>query len=321
MARYRNVVFTLNNYTGPETDHICEVDPRIRYLVVGKEVGEQGTPHLQGYAEFKDKLSLSTVKTVLGSRIHIEPRRGKPTQAAGYCKKGSDNADDYAVFFPRTEHEPGTWDYVIEHGEISCSGKRTDLTPVVEALADGSTIASVARQFPEIYVRYTKGLRDLRQHYLPPRSLSSAPEVIVLWGETGTGKTRDAIIKHWPDEDHYIFRPSNGNWWDGYDGQTKVILEEFRGSMPWADLLGLLDRNEYRAPIKGGFVQIQADKFIITSLCPPDTWYRFDDRYDKIAQLHRRLTKVEHYQKCPSVLPGTSGQATFGQPTRPDQFA
>ena len=73
-------------------------------------------------------------------------------------------------------------------------------------------------------------------------------------------------IKHWPDEDHYVWRPSNGNWWDGYDGEKKIIIDEFRGQMTWSDILGLLDRYEYRAPVKGGFVQIQADKFVITCI-------------------------------------------------------
>jgi len=118
----------------------------------------------------------------------------------------------------------------------------------------------------------------------------------VLWGPTGTGKTRDAYIKYWPDEPHYVWKPSNGNWFDGYDGEKKIIIDEFRGSMPWADILGLLDRNEFRAQFKGGFVNIQADKFVITSPFPPCKWYKDDDRYDKFAQLERRLTQVIEYK-------------------------
>lgn len=312
--RFRHFVFTLNNYTDAEVDHLCDVDPRVKYIVIGREVGDGGTPHLQGYVELKSQQRLTAVKDMVGQRTHIEARRGSSKQAAGYCKKGTDSSQDYTEFFPRTEANPGTWDYVLESGEISEPGKRTDLTPVVELLGQGESILTVAREHPEIFVRYNKGLRDLRSLFLSPRNLTVNPQVVVLWGETGTGKSRDAILRYWPDEDHYVFRPSNGNWWDGYDGQKKVILEEFRGSMPWADLLGLLDRNEYRAPVKGGFVQVQAERFVITSPCPPDTWYRSDDRYDKFSQLTRRITEVHHYSTlCPLVLPGTSETPPLSQ--------
>jgi hypothetical protein len=295
MSRHRNVCWTLNNPTDDEIQSLIIENPRIRYMVIGHEVGENGTPHLQGYLEMCNPTVFSTLKNLIGHRAHIEERNGTSKQASGYCKKGTDEAEDYSIFFPRTREDPGTWSYVCEYGQISSQGKRTDLTPAVELLANGSSIVSVAKQHPEIFVRYHRGLRDLRASYLLPRNLPDNPQVVVLWGDTGTGKTRDAILHYSPDEEHYVFRPSNGNWWDGYDGQKKVILEEFRGSMPWADLLGLLDRNEYRAPVKGGFVQIQADKFIITSPCPPETWYKSDDRYDKYSQLERRITEVHHY--------------------------
>ena len=45
-------------------------------------------------------------------------------------------------------------------------------------------------------------------------------------------------------------------------------------SMSWEDILALFDRNEFLVPIKGGFVHIQADKFVITSPVPPEMWYR-----------------------------------------------
>lgn len=312
-ARFRNCVFTLNNPTDEEIDHVCDVDPRVKYIVIGRETGASGTPHLQGYLELNNKVSLSGVKDIVGQRAHIEARRGSPKEAAGYCKKGTDTSSDFAEFFPRTEDDPGTWDYVLEAGEITAQGKRTDLTPAVEMIMQGERLDTVFREHPEIFVRYGRGLTNARMFMLGPRKLAADPEVIVLWGATGTGKTRDAYHRFWPDEKAFVYRPNNGNWWDKYDGEMKIILDEFRGSMPWADILGLLQRYEYCVQYKGGFVQIQADKFVITSPLPPDQWYRMDDRYDKLNQLTRRITQVHHYTElCPLVLPGTSGQPPLG---------
>ena len=60
--------------------------------------------------------------------------------------------------------------------------------------------------------------------------------------------------------------------------------------------IGCGPRDRYRAPYKGGFVNIQADKFVITSPFPPHKWYKDDDRYDRYTQLERRITQVIEYK-------------------------
>jgi len=296
------------------------------YFVMGAEEAKTGTPHIQFYGECKEQIRFNKLVKLLNNS-HIEARKGTPKQAAGYCKKGlcdthihppveephniansilmgfrceccREFTGDYEFFFPRTMEDPETWQRPFEHGTISQQGKRTELSGPTSMIAEeGLTLKAVAKVYPEQMVKYHKGFAYLRSLLLEPRSLPSDPEVIVLWGPTGTGKTRDALKKFFPDEPHYVFRPSNGNWWDHYDGEKKVILDEFRGQMPWSDLLGLLDRNEFRAPYKGGFINIQASMFIITSPCPPTSWYQMDDRFDKFSQLQRRMTKIIHYKE------------------------
>ena len=48
--------FTYNNYTENEYSSIIEVlKEKCDVAIVGKEIAESGTPHLQGYCEFKVK--------------------------------------------------------------------------------------------------------------------------------------------------------------------------------------------------------------------------------------------------------------------------
>jgi len=68
--RYRNWSFTLNNYTEDEIAQITHY--KNAKMSVWKEKGESGTPHLQGYVEFKNGLTLRSVKKHLGDRIHFE---------------------------------------------------------------------------------------------------------------------------------------------------------------------------------------------------------------------------------------------------------
>ena len=80
---------------GPLPDEIV-----VQYVVIGAEHWDPridgaprgptaaGTPHLQGYTEFKEyKCRVSTLKGWFGNRVHFEPRYGTPVEAAEYCKK------------------------------------------------------------------------------------------------------------------------------------------------------------------------------------------------------------------------------------------
>ena len=56
--------------------------------IIGKEIGEQGTPHLQGYVEFKDKLRITALKKI-NNRAHWEKCKGSKDSNLKYC--GKDN--------------------------------------------------------------------------------------------------------------------------------------------------------------------------------------------------------------------------------------
>lgn len=78
--------FTLNNYLEQDL-HIlteCFKNNDIKYII-GEEVGQQGTPHLQGYIETKTKIRPSELK--LNNKIHWESRKGTQEQNIKYCSK------------------------------------------------------------------------------------------------------------------------------------------------------------------------------------------------------------------------------------------
>ena len=78
--------FTLNNYTEADISSIVpNINEHCRCAIVGKEVGESGTPHLQGYIEFKLKkrpISIFGLKS-----IHWEKAKGSKDDNYNYCSK------------------------------------------------------------------------------------------------------------------------------------------------------------------------------------------------------------------------------------------
>ena len=82
---FRNWCYTINNYDEEELKSIADW-PDVVYNVMGLEVGEEGTPHIQGYVEMNKKCRLSAMKK-LNERAHWERREGKQHEAIDYCKK------------------------------------------------------------------------------------------------------------------------------------------------------------------------------------------------------------------------------------------
>lgn len=77
--------FTLNNYTDPEILLIeNEIKKSCSIGFFNKEVGESGTPHLQGYVEFKFKCR---PKNLFPERVHWEKAAGSRDSNMEYCSK------------------------------------------------------------------------------------------------------------------------------------------------------------------------------------------------------------------------------------------
>jgi len=84
-ARVTRWIWTINNYTDTDIERIQNID--CKYVVYGKEIGENGTPHLQGFIIFNQKKRFSSAKECIGRRAHLEAARGTNAEASQYCKK------------------------------------------------------------------------------------------------------------------------------------------------------------------------------------------------------------------------------------------
>lgn len=120
--RSRGWCFTLNNYT--EEDFVKftkgEHINTLERWIVGKEIGESGTKHLQGYYYFKNARTLKKMKEVDG-KAHWEAAKGSPKQNMDYCSKDgeylSHNMNEEINIRKKTisdEFEEGTFRFAEE---------------------------------------------------------------------------------------------------------------------------------------------------------------------------------------------------------------
>lgn len=235
-----------------------------------RETGANGNRHLHVYLKFKNAKSFNAIKKQV-PRARIEIARGNEDQALEYIQK-----EDEDVYIS---------------GNIGTKqGQRTDIDKAIELVKEKG-LETVAEELPRQFVYYHRGLSALQARLIPPRS--AAPRVTVRWGTTGTGKSYCAR-ESMGHERYYVWGPEMGKWFDGYEGHSNVIMEEFRGQLPFGMLLRLLDRYDCRVEYKGGSIPFVAENIVITSPKHPSEWYVLDD-LDKYDQLTRRITEVIHH--------------------------
>lgn len=205
----------------------------LRYLICKLEVGESDTVHWQGYSELKDKVSMKKVKEVLACPwMHLEPSNG--------------NAEDNQEYVSKEASSLGF--EVIEWGKPSTDsqGARNDLLAVKDSIDAGRSIEEIVDLHFGEYVKYHHGIEKamakLKAGARPPtRDVKS----YLLWGPTGTGKTHGAIAKAEELGLHYYiksFDTAEVKWWDQYNGEEVLILDEFEGQIPLHHLKRLLDK-------------------------------------------------------------------------------
>lgn len=293
----RNFCFTLNNYEKATDDGVTRMAQiewlrtRCDYIVYGKEVGEKGTPHLQGYAECKTQIWFDTFVKHCHD-INIEKRFGSAKAAADYCKKGEQSHVEWKSLSINGPNY-GKNAEVFEEGKCSMQGKRNDIETCTDMISEGFKMKDVAEDNPQAFVKFHRGLTAYKSLVTPPRS--TPPEVIVRFGPTATGKS---LMARQETSEAFVWKPQMDKWWDGYDGERDVILEEFRGQLPFEFLLDLLDRYECKVQVKGGMAQFVATKIVICSPCPPWEWYPRNaaNERDSLSQLKRRISKIYEHQ-------------------------
>lgn len=273
MSKARGYCFTINNWQESDLEQCQALASRAQYIIVGKEVGDEGTPHLQGYIYFRVQTQFNTVKKAL-PRAHIEAAQGSPQQNYEYCSKQ---------------------EVIYESGDRPMQGKRTELDAAVEdvkkEIKAGSSrpMKRIAEDHPNTFVKFHKGLIALANELVEPRR--EIPEVVVYFGPTGAGKSK-AAREFLGEVEPPSWEPGMGQWFDGYLGSKTFLFEEFRGQLPFGMMLNLLDRYTAKVQYKGGMARFVATKIAITSPLHPREWYKNMHDQDKIDQLMRRITRI-----------------------------
>jgi hypothetical protein len=62
-------------------------------------------------------------------------------------------------------------------------------------------------------------------------------------------------------------------WFDGYEGEGTLVLDEFRCQIKCSKMLRILDGHQLRLDTKGGHTHANWTNVVITTNFPPEEWY------------------------------------------------
>jgi hypothetical protein len=157
-------------------------------------------------------------------------RKGTPSQAAGYCRKGErekpkDSEGGWAKFAPEKVENNEHW---IDGGEFGVRakdpkpGERIDVSEFRDAIKRGSSDAELLEGHVGCVAKYQKMIGFTRAAY--SKQLDKLPAGtrkdmgIWVWGPTDTDKSTQTPVD--------VFDKGSNKWWDGYMGEDVVLIDD-----------------------------------------------------------------------------------------------
>jgi len=256
----RHWIFVINNPT--EADSPTDMINTFSYYIVQKEIGIDGTKHMQGYCQFKVRQYLTGASKIF-PRAHLEIKEGTVDQAIHYCMKPVNGCkcqhctkarelgqkSNYIEFGVRPQNDPGKrekadWDQYYEWAK----NDELDLIPKA------------------YLIRYYSAFKRIRQdNPVIPEDLKTKKNYWII-APSQYGKSTYARTRWGPRSN--IFDKAPNKWFIGYKGQETVLCDDFGPDQcrylhwymkRWADLF------VFPMETKGGGQVIRPHRVVVTS--------------------------------------------------------
>lgn len=306
----RRYCFTLNNYTEEEYDAIVKwmSSTTTDYAIVGKEVGKNKTPHLQGYVRFPNARSHGGVRDLPGmKRSSLFFCRGEEHHNREYCSKDG----DFKEFHP-------------ENYTAGKKGKNLDEYAQI-VLKDGNAgLKKMIQENPKVYVLHGRGFRELIAATAPKRHLSAPPKCVYAWGVAGSGKS--TLIHKLAEEEaaatgkEIYYFGSQFPWADAYNGEEIIVIDDIRDvdqkgvRVPLNFMTRMIDVWPHKVQVKGlTSVEFYGSSFYMSSVFYPNDIFN-KDAGDDVDQFLRRITELYH---CTRDAGGVYSQKLLGNGRTP----
>lgn len=252
---------TLNNSTDDQYEFLLNFD--CKYIIIGKEVGESGTPHLQCFIHFHNNKRLSGVTKL--SPGHWELARGDTASNIAYCSKDGSYETRGTPAMSRAAQK---------------NSQKEHWADVIKSAKSGT----VEQDYPGEFIRYNTSLLRMYAPVLPDLDSYSGAWYV---GPPGCGKSRRARVDY---PGAYDKLPNK--WWDNYNGEENVLIDDLGmdHALVGSFLKRYCDHYPFRAEFKGGSKMIRPKAIVVTSNYTIEEIWPMD--FQLQAALNRRFNVI-----------------------------
>ncbi|MEA5051388.1 MAG: replication protein [Oscillospiraceae bacterium] len=291
---YRKWMLTINNpldngFPHATINEILQTTPYTYYCLCD-ETGEQGTPHTHVYVVYQNAVLFDTMKKRF-YQAHIEPAKGTPQDNRAYIRKDGKWVND-------EKHETNHIETFEEYGELP-PDKETKAASVsaeiLELIKQNYSTPEILCMHPTAINQIDK-IEKVRQMII----YEDAPDwrdvyVTYIYGGTGVGKTSSVIRKHGAKN---VYKVTNYKHpFDAYAGQDVLLLDEFRSSLDFSELLNYLDGYSINLPCRyQDKVALYTQVYIVSNIALECQYpaVRRDANWDALL---RRIHLVLRYER------------------------
>lgn len=263
----------------------------LEYVCMADEQGS--TFHTHIFVYFTSRVRFSMVKKNF-PEAHIESVKGTVSENVKYIRKTGKWENDEKS---ETKIE-GSFEEWGQRPPDS-KGKRNDMTALYDMVNAGMTNAEIIVENQD-YILMIDKIDKLRTVILTEKykkTFRDELEVIYIYGETGTGKTRGVLAENGTEQ---VYRVTDYlHPFDNYDCQPVLVFDEFRSSLPLKDMLNYCDIYPLELPARYNNKYACYDKVYIIS-----NW-KLEKQYSELQKndmeswnaFLRRIRQVRIYSK------------------------
>lgn len=248
--RARNWCYTLNSYT---EEHVTLLKGlHCRYHIFGKEIGESGNHHIQGFICFKSAQRFTGMKEKMPRGTHLEVKRGSFKEASDYCCKDDKDPFIYGER-PLSQEEKGQ--------------KSADMYRHFVKYCCEDNYEAMLEECPGLFVKHVRSINAIQDRFRKEPEARDVLDNLWWYGDTGTGKSR-GIRELFKEEgtDYYI---KNVNKWNcHYKGEHTVLIEDIspeNAKYMSTYMKTWTDHYVYRGEYKGGSMKMRPKRIAVTS--------------------------------------------------------
>lgn len=254
-------------------------------------ISADGLHHIHMVLEDSIAMRFSAIKKSYACGMHFEATKGNKQQVEDYINKRGKFEEKGEIIVCSTIR-----------GEIKgCQGKRTDLDVIGDLINQGLTPSEILEQSFS-YRRYETMIKraffDKRMRETP---ILRDVNVSFHCGESGSGKTFTYVqlCEKYGADNVYLLTDYGKGGFDNYNGQPVLCMDEFRGQIPFSQLMNLLDGYRVQIPCRYSNGYALWTEVHIFTVLPPEMIYKAmveENRgIDTYEQLSRRIDFVVYH--------------------------